>query len=172
MKNFRYTVIENYCKDKLVHQPSEFSFDMTNEEIENWKKEEDAMREEILNSSPERFGLIIRGYYLPHTAHNVVFYEQSQEKHEEMIRRIEQKRTKSNGGKNIRTTPIMQQDICFFFEETTEQFQATDGWNNLIQQLIAFNGVTENDIEKRTPRFLMYISTLRDMRKLPSFHKE
>jgi hypothetical protein len=36
-----------------------------------------------------------------------------------------------------------------------------------MPQLVAFRGVTENDIEKRTPRFKLYISTLRNIGKLP-----
>lgn len=60
------------------------------------------------------------------------------------------------------------QDICFFFEETTEHCQSSGG-NNLMQQLIVFRGVSKEDIEERNPRFLGYISTLRDMGNLPDF---
>lgn len=48
---------------------------------------------------------------------------------------------------------ILPQDICFFFEETTEQFQSTGVRNNLMQQLVAFRGVTENDIKKHSSFF-------------------
>lgn len=38
-----------------------------------------------------------------------------------------------------------------------------------MQQLMVFRGVREEDIEKRTPRFLGYISALHNIRKLPDF---
>lgn len=157
VKNFQYNVIENSCKDKLIHKPAEFSFDMTDEEMESWKKNQDGLREEIMNSSPEKFGLIIRGYYLPHTKRNEVIYEQVIKREEQEFNRIRQSRMNSNN-KMIR---LIHRDICFFFEETTEQFHS-DSSNALIKQLIIFRGITENDIEKRTPRFLMYISFMKE----------
>jgi|GEM_PF-1449628 len=166
-KSFQNDVIENYCKDKLKHQPPKFSFDMTDEEIENWKKENDAMRDELRDSSPEQFGLIIHGYYLPHTERNLVYYEHAQKNSQEVMRSIEQKRAKFNDSNHSKPIKITQQDICFFFEETTEHFNSDNWCCNLMAQLVTFRGVTENDIEKRTPRFKLYISTLRHMGKLP-----
>lgn len=61
VRNFQCNVIMNYCKDKLKHKPSEFAFDMTDEEMEKWQKEQDAVREEAMNSPAERFGLKIHG---------------------------------------------------------------------------------------------------------------
>ncbi|HEY5585854.1 MAG TPA: hypothetical protein VIK78_15365 [Ruminiclostridium sp.] len=161
MKFFQLNVIMNHCKDKLEHQPSEFSFDMTDEEIEIWHKEENEMREEAMNSSPEHFGLNMRGYYLPHTKRNEVYFEQAY-----LSARKLMKHTDSN------LKQVEVQDICFFFEETTEHCQSNGGENSLINQLIVFRGVTEDDIEKRNPRFQGYISTLREMGHLPDFRKE
>lgn len=157
MKSFQLNVVMNHCKDKLEHQASEFSFDMTDEEIEKWSIKDNAMREEAMNSSPEYFGLIMRGYYLPHTVRNEVIYEQDY---------LEAKKRMKRTHHSIKQAEM--QDICFFFEETTEHFQSSGG-NNLMQQLIVFRGVSEEDIEERNPRFLGYISTLRDMRNLPDF---
>jgi hypothetical protein len=161
MKSFHCNVIMNHCKDKLEHQPSEISFDMTDNEIEKWHKEQNAMREEAKNSSPERFGLNMRGYYLPHTERNAVFYEQTY---------IEAKKWMKHAVHS--PMQIETQDICFFFEETTEHFQSSGAGGNLMQQLIVFRGVIEEDIQKRNPRFLVYISTLCDMGNLPGFKKE
>lgn len=157
MKSFQLNVVMNHCKDKLEHQASEFSFDMTDEEIEKWSIKDNAMREEAMNSPPEYFGLIMRGYYLPHTVRNEVIYEQDCLEAKERMKHIH------HGIKQAE-----MQDICFFFEETTEHCQSSGG-NNLMQQLIVFRGVSEEDIEERNPRFLGYISTLRDMRNLPDF---
>ena len=172
MKNFQLNVVMNYCEEKLEHQPSKFSFDMTDEEIEKWKKEQDVMREEALNSSPERFGLVMRGYYLPHTERNVFFYEQARKMQEKGIRLAEQKRAERTGDSPRPAAQMVPQDICVFFEETTEHCQSTGGGDHLIQELIDFKGVTEGDIEKRSPRFLGYIFALREMGKLPDFQKE
>lgn len=161
MKNFQENVIMNHCKDKLGHQPSEFSFDMTDDEIEKWHKEENAMREEAMNSSPERFGLNMRGYYLPHTEHNAVFYEQAYVESQKSMKHTKQS-----------PKQIEKQNICIFFEETTEHCQSSGGGDSLMQQLIVFRGVSEEDIQKRNPRFLGYISGLRDMGNLPGLQKE
>lgn len=169
MKNFQYNMIVNHFEDKLEHQPSKFSFDMTDEEIGKWQKEQNAMRQEVLDSPAERFGLTMRGYYLPRTERNSIFYEQVREKQEEWTRLAAQKRSKHIEHDPIQAAQIVQQDICFFFEETTEHCQSTGGGENLMQQLIIFRGVTEDDIEKRSPRFLLYICTLRDLGKLPGF---
>lgn len=156
MKSFKLNVILNHFKDKLKHQASQFSFDMTDEEIEKWHKEEEDMRDEAMNSSPEDFGLNMSGYYLPHTERNEVFYKEAYLEF--------QKRMKDY---NPRPKQIEMQDICFFFEETTGQFQCSGGGKTLMQQLIVFSGIREEDIVKRTPRFLEYISTLREMGSLP-----
>ncbi len=169
MKNFQYSVIANHFEDKLGYQPSKFSFDMTDEEIEKWQKEQNAMRQAVLDSPAERFGLVTRGYYLPHTECNAIFYEQAREKQEEWARPAIQKRSKRIEHNLTQAARIVQQDICFFFEETTEHCQSTGGGENLMQQLIIFRGVTQEDIEKRSPRFIVYICALRDAGKLPGF---
>ncbi|WP_055665987.1 hypothetical protein [Desnuesiella massiliensis] len=161
MKSFQCNVIMNYCKDKLEHQPSQFSFDMTDEEIEKWHKEDNAMHEEAMNSSPEHFGLNIRGYYLPHTERNSVFYEQAYIKIQKFMER-----------NNSAPEQIKMQDICLFFEETTGHWQCSGGGDSLMNQLLVFRGISQDDIEKRTPRFLQYITTLRDMGNLSSIIEE
>lgn len=161
MKNYQLNVIMNHYKDKLEYKSSEFSFDMTDDEIEKWHKEQNAMREVAINASPEQFGLYMCGYYLPHTERNAIFYEQAYLESQKFIKHT------NHGPKQIE-----KQDICFFFEETTEDCQSSGGGDSLIKQLIVFRGVSEDDIQKRTPRFLGYISTLRDMGRVPSFQKE
>ena len=158
MKRFQLNVIMNHCKDKLKHPMSEFSFDMTDEEIEKWHKEENTMCEKAMNSSPEHFGLNMSGYYLPHTERNSAFYEQSYLEAQNWMKHT-----------NSDSQQIEMQDICFFFEETTEHCQSSGGGNNLMQQMMIFRGVREEDIEKRTPRFLGYISALHDIGNLLDF---
>ena len=159
IKNFQTHLILNFFKDQLKHQPSQFSFDMTDEEIEHWHKENVAMRKEIKETFPEKLGLVVRGYYLPRTEHNVVFYEQAQKKLEELWSH-HPKRTDL-----LQIPPSVlqeQEDLCFFLEETTEHIQVLGGGEELQQKLILFKGVSQEDIEKRTPRFLVYIATLRE----------
>jgi hypothetical protein len=161
MRSFQHNTVMNFCKDKLKHQSKEFSFDMTDEEIEEWQEDQNAIREEIMNSSTEDFRLNIRGYYLPHTERNKVFYEE--------VPCPSERRMKHKLSVPIRVEP---QDIYFFFEETTEHCQANGGGESLMNKIIVFRGVSLEDIEKRSPRFLGYITTLRDMGELPGFPKE
>jgi len=155
IKNFQLNVIMNHFKDKLEHQAADFSFDMTDEEIEKWQEDSEAMNTEAKNSSPERFGLIIRGYCLPRTERNKVFYDQSH------------KETQGFNHEKAKQNQLDLQDICFLFEETTEHCQCNGGGGSLMQQLTVFRGVSEEDIKNRNTRFLGYIIALRDMGKLP-----
>ena len=172
MKYFQLSVIVNYCEDRLEHKPPNFPVDMTDKEIENWQKGQDAMKEEALNSTPEHFGLTIRGYYLPQTENNSIFYEQAHKKLEEVTNPKEESILKHTEHSLKQTSQIVQQDICFFFEETTEHYQFLNCGDYQIQKFIVFKGVTQNDIEKQSPRFLVYIKTLQDMGRLPAFSKE
>jgi hypothetical protein len=157
MHSFKYSVIMNHCKHRLKYQAAEFSFDMTDEEIEKWHEEDRAMKEDIRNSSAEELGLVMHGYYLPRTDRNKAFYEEAYQEMKEQMERT-----------NHKAHPIEVADICFFFEERTEVFQVSGG-RSFMDQLIVFRGVSFEDIEKRNPRFLGYISSLRDLGKLPDF---
>lgn len=161
MKYFQLNVVMNHCKDQLMHQASEFSFDMTDQEIEKWHEDENAMRMEAKNSSPAHFGLIIRGYYLPQTERNKTFYEESAAELQELFKRSPTSPDQSE-----------KKDICIFFEETTGQFGCNEASRSTIQQLMVFKGVDEEDIQKRSPRFLGYINVLREMGKLPGYGEE
>lgn len=144
LKHYLFNVVMNCCKDKLSKTLTNFSFDMTDEEMEKWHNEQKTIRDEVMNSKPEQYGLIIRGYYLPHTRRNEVYYEKVQKDNQS------------------------DQNIIFFFEETTESFQCyNSGGSDLMKQLIVFRGVTDEDIKSRSFRFLSYISTLRDLGELP-----
>lgn len=156
MKGVQLNVIMNHCKDKLGHQASEFSFDMTDEEIAKWREEENAMRKEVMNSSPKQFGLNIHGFYLPHTERNEVFYKQAYQEVQKLMKHTNQD-----------ARQVKMQDICFFLEETTGHFECSGGRCSLMNEVIVFMGVSEDDIEKHTPRFLVYITALREMGNLP-----
>lgn len=161
MENFKLGVIMNHCKDKLEHKASEFSFDMSDEEMEKWYIEDKAMRQEAMNTSTEQLGLNIRGYYLPHTERNVVFYEQAYQELQNSMKH-------TNGNPN----QFEIQDICFFFEETTGCYESTGDVRSLMNQLTIFRGIRREDIERRTPRFLGYICALREIGDLPDFLEE
>jgi len=130
---------------------------------------------------------------LPRTSRNEAYYENARRKHEEMILNMELKLREYKGNKlgingsvpgsifcpenqcssqhvQKQNAQIAQQDICFFFEETTGYFQCSGGGDELMRELIVFMGVTQEDIDRRSTRFLNYISTLRDMGKLPDLN--
>lgn len=158
MKNFQFNVIMNHHKDKLSYRASRFSFDMTDEEMQKWHKEEEAMRQEAMNSSSKQFGLIMHGYYLPQTERNKIFYEQVYQEAQEFMNNT-----------NQRPNELEMEDISLFFEETTRHYECKGGGRTLMNHLIAFRGVSQDDIEKRNIRFLGYISALREMGNLPDF---
>ncbi len=158
VKFFQYNLVMSFFKDKLKYQLSEIPFDGSEEEIEKWYKQHNDMRDEIMNASPEHFGLTIRSYYLPQNERNQVYYEQAMEDFE-----------RYNKQHSVKASNIKKQDICFFFEESTEFIQASGCSAQLINDLTVYKGVKEADIKDRNASFLGYISALRDMGKLCDF---
>lgn len=157
-RSFQINVILNFFKDKLQNRPAQFSFEMTDEEMEKWHQTNHAMHEEIRNSSPEQFGLTIHGYYLPFTDGNAVYYKQASN-----LEACEAAYTDVCSGQNE------AEEISFFFEEATEYWQCYGGGSGLMNQLIIFRGVNASDIENCSPRFLEYINALREMGRLPGY---
>jgi hypothetical protein len=161
MKSFQLNVTMSHFKDKLEHKTPRVSFDMADEEIEKWDKEESDMPQEAENSSPQQFGLNIHGYYLPHTKRNEVFYEQEYQEVQEFMKLSNQDAKK-----------IKMEDICLFFEETTGDYLFSCGGCSLMYQVIIFMGISEDDIEKHTQRFLGYINAMLKMGYLPDLIEE
>ncbi len=58
-------------------------------------------------------------------------------------------------------------DICIFFEETTEDIQCNNGGRSLLNKLIAFRGVSDEDIQLRNTRFQGYLASMQELRNLP-----
>lgn len=158
LNSYKYSLIMNYCKDKLEHQAADFSFDMTDEEMEKCHQENSAMQEEVRKSPAERFGLNMRGYLLPKTERNRSFYEEARLEAQKYIKH-------SEGNRQL----VEMSDIYFFFEDTTENIQASGGGRGLMNQLIIFRGISQEDIDKRTPRFLNYINSLLEAGKLADY---
>ncbi|NMM63591.1 hypothetical protein HBE96_13085 [Clostridium sp. P21] len=137
---FKADVIMRHFKDK-EHKAPRFS-DMTDEEITKWHKEKSDLFLEAQCAHPQQFGLNIHGYYLPHTERNKVFYDD----------------------------PYQGSDICFFFEETTEEYYFTCVECNLMYQVIIFIGISENDIKKHNQHFVTYINAMVEMGYLPKLY--
>lgn len=145
MKLFQAHVIMDSSKSRPENRVPRFS-NMTDEEIDKWHKERSAMFHEAEYAPPQQFGLDIHGYYLPHTERNKVFYDQS------------------NKGFN--------QYVNFFFEETTGYYQFSCAGCSLMYQVIIFIGISEEDIEKHTQRFVGYINAMIKMGYLPNLIEE
>jgi hypothetical protein len=158
LRSYKRSIIMNYFKDKLEHKVPDFSFDMTEEQMEKWYEASNAIHKEAMSSPPERFELNMRGYFLPGTEKNKILYEETY---------LEMQQHMLNSDDKHRHVEMA--NIFFFFEETTEDIQASGGGSGLINQLIIFRGISQEDIDKRTPKFLAYISALRDIGKLPDF---
>ena len=121
LKNFQLSIIMIHHKDKLENKSTEILSDI---------------RAEAMNSSSEHFGLDIRGYYLPRTERNAVFYEEAYAEEQESMKCI-----------NPNFKPTVQ-DICFFFEETVPYWQCHGGGHSLMTQLIVFRGISQDDIRQ------------------------
>ncbi len=169
IENFKFNIVLSYFKDKLEHQPPKFSFDMTDKEIENWHREDRAMREEILNSPPERFGLVMHGYHLPHSHRNEEIYENTKR----LCEKYQTMHAKELLEKYPPAPPIEVKnlDIYFLFEESTGYLQCCGGGQDIYQKLILFKGITQDDIDKSSPQFLSYITVLRDTGMLPEIQE-
>lgn len=154
MKNFYINVVMNCClKDRK--RLDQVSIEMSNEELEGWRRRQNELFKEVLNSSPEDYGLIMRGYYLPKTLRNQQIYEEKDPRWEELPEEHRINHIEDN------------EEICFFFEETTGYMSRDGRGIGLNNRLIAYKGITGEDIALRNSNFYVYIYTLRDLGYLP-----
>lgn len=161
MKSFQYSIVMSYFQDRQKQGLFEVSNDMTDEEIEKKHKQRSELKREICNNSPEYYGIQMSGYYLPHTERNLFLYEEVIQEMKEMS--IYYKGVNMN--KEV-------QSIFFFFEKTTGHIECRGGGRSLINKLLLFKGVNEEDIRLCNNRFLGYINSMREWGYLPDYHKE
>ncbi len=154
MRNFYINVVMNRClKDRK--QLDRVSLTMSDEEFEGWHRRQNELFKEVSNSSPEEYGLIMRGYYLPKTLRNQQIYEEKDPRWEELPEEYRKNNKEDN------------EEICIFFEETTGYIIFNGRGTGLYNRLIAYKGITREDINLRNSNFEIYIYTLRDLGYLP-----
>ena len=159
--DFKCNLLRNHFADQMEHRPGRPSREMDDAQLEQWEQEERALRLELEQTPPERFGLVIRGYRLPYTERNEPFYQEVRQVYERRIRAHPEWRAHPQ-------TAVRFPDICFFFEETTGARSAHGGGFSLMEQLICFRGVDAEEIEQRNRRFQGYIDAMWKQGRLPS----
>lgn len=159
MQLFWENFIINHFGDRLKHCPPHPSSNMTDKELENWQLETEAQREEVRVIPPERFGLKIHGFHILHT-----------ERNEPLIDADRRQWWKRWGNDHCKHTEnFVEPDGYFCYEETTGEGSGSGfGGGALLHEAILFLGITAEDIEGRTPRFLGYACSLSEEGKLPS----
>ena len=155
-------LILRHFGDRLEHRPPLFSGGMTDEELENWKRETEARRDEVEKLPPERFGLKVHGFHILHT-----------EKNEPFIDADRREWWQKWGNEHCKgQKPSAEPEGYFCYEETTGEGSGSGfGGIALSRKYALFLGVSENDIASRTPRFFGYASALIEVGKLPSLQK-
>jgi hypothetical protein len=155
MKGYQYSVVMNY---KIQDRISELPLDMNIESIEKWNMVQSDIRRELMNTLPEHYGIKTSGYYLPQTERNLYLYEEFRSEIERITKHKEDiiMHTYCN-------------DMCFFFERTTGDIQCSNGGRSLINRLLAYRGVSEEDIELRNVRFQGYLSSMRELGNISVF---
>lgn len=151
--NFLAGIVVSYFEDRLEKKAQSFSFEMSDEEIGSWSENNNARHREIRSLKQADLGIEIHGYVLERTKKNERFYDEAREEIQSLI---------DKGVLDGDHSEISE--ICFFFEAETESFKCTGGMNSLIDDLIVFHGVEAEDIEKRTTRFMAYVTSLRKLR--------
>ena len=155
---FLHGFIPRHFGHRLKHNPPRLSFDMTDNELESWQRETDAQREEIHSISPKHFGIKVHGFHVLHTDKNEPLIE--------VDRRQWWERWGNEHCKDAKN--VTEQDGYFCFEETTCEGSGSGfGGTALAREAALFLGVTEEDIENRTNRFLGYASALVEKGQLP-----
>lgn len=155
MQSFKSNVLIGYFADRLKHKPPEFSFDMTDEEIEHWHRESMARQEEASAAAPEEFGLKLHGYKILLSGRGEALAEAD-------LRKWEKATGKEHRG--------AEKPECFaFWEESSHAVSGSGlGCSALMHELNNFLGITREDIDGLTPRFLGYIHGLAECGGLPS----
>ncbi len=155
---FLHSFVPRHFGERLKHNPPQFSFNMTDKELENWQRETDSQREEIRLTLPEQFGIKVHGFHILHTNKNEPLIE--------VDRRQWWERWGNEHCKD--TTNYTEPEGYFCFEETACEGSGSGfGGTALAREAALFIGVTEEDIKNRTNRFLGYASALVEKGLLP-----
>ncbi|MFT4145219.1 MAG: hypothetical protein QM644_12250 [Mobilitalea sp.] len=155
VKGCYFNVVMNYCLKDRNRQLNRISVDMSDEEIEEWNGRQRELLKEVLSSTPEDYGLKIRGYYLPRTIRNQQIYEEKDPRWDDLPEEHKQHLKDED------------EKTCFVLEETTGYMNLTGRGIGLYNRLIAYKGITDEDINLRNSNFHIYISVMRDLGYLP-----
>lgn len=164
MKRFQYSVVK-ILKYRLENKISDVSINMSDEAILKFHKDLQEAKMEVMNNSPEYYGIHLSGYYLPRTKRNSSIYEETNIEIKELM-------IKYNSVKMSTNNHVQEQCIYVFFEKTTEHIECNGSGRSLSNKLIAFKGVNEEDIRLRNTRFFEYIHSMREPGYLTDFCKE
>lgn len=158
---FLQSLVKKHFEDRLTHRPPRFSSSMTDEELENWKRETEAQRGEIDGIPPERFGLRVRGFHILPTAKSGPFIEAD--------RREWWERWGSEHCGDRKQAAGAEPEGYVCYEETTGEGSGSGfGGGALMREAVLYLGVTGEDIRNRTPRFFAYAAALAEKGDLPS----
>lgn len=158
MQMFLHSFIPRHFGEQLNHNPPRLSFDMTDDELENWQRETDAQREEICSIQPEQFGIKVHGFHVLRTDKNKPLIEADRQQWWERWGNEHCKDAKN----------ITEPEGYFCLEETTCEGSGSGfGGTALAREAALFLGVTEEDIKSRTNRFLIYAAALVEKGQLP-----
>lgn len=158
---FLQSFIRKHFEDRLEHRPPRFSSSMTDEEIENWKRETEAQRDEIDGIPPERFGLKVCGFRILPTARSEPFIEAD--------RREWWERWGNEHCKGREQAAGAEPEGYVCYEKTTGEGSGSGfGGGALLREAMLYLGVTKEDITDRTPRFFGYAAALAAKGDLPS----
>lgn len=151
LQNYYVAMVETLCGEKLTHRPGAFSPQMSDEVFMEWHREYEARRAEAMAMPEAVSGLRVQGFLLPVTGRNRPDMEAAARTFDERMRQLHPD-APGTGERELRPCTIA-------FEVNTPNMMC-DGLGAQVigARLAEYMGVTQADIDARSPRFLAYIT--------------
>lgn len=153
----------------------DISPEMTDEEIERRIKEGHARHQAAQETTDGQLGIRLRGYHIPYTLRNQPLYDEGYAEFEQHM--AEQRRWMQENHPDHIPPPIMEQekrkaDAYLFIEEIEGQISSNGvGGGPLCRKLGKYIGISIEDIETRSHRFMGYVHHMAEEGELPTLQE-
>lgn len=155
------------------YQGFDISPELTDEEIERRILDRHAKHKASRECTDDQLGIRLFGYRIPRTPRNQPLFDEDNAEFEKQL--AEHRRLIAEHNPNMTPPPLDElradeQESIIVIEETDVQaFGSGRGAQALLRRLTKYIGISREDIEARSPRFIGYVYSIAESGELPTW---